>query len=393
MDPILNNTLPVFIKDTDWGKRMTEFNVCSIIAEATDPDHLFGCQRIRSLWRIYIKTKDAQTKLLTEPLVVEGRTIPVYRDNPYRTGADSPEDNSIRITIKDLPLSVHQNALEHYLTKEGITTARKVEYARARDPQTRQLSSWYNGDRIVYAKVMKQALPRFVQISTYTCRVFHDGQEERQKLCTNCYSKEHTRGACKNSAACKCCKKPGHTPGDKQCEGYLAKGHQKITTVHSAEDPLSNFFPCEVDVLGMTFNSSEQGYQYSKAIRRGQPDIATQITQAPTAQMAKAQAKFLKTDKNWTKKEKSALMKQLLEAKAEQVPSFKEALLASGKNTIVEAVNNQFEWGSGLTSEETLHTKKKFWPGENLLGSLLEELRTKLENPPTNSPGRKHSTR
>ena len=236
------------------------------------------------------------------------------------------------------------------MLKEGVTIAHKIDYGKDRDPVTRQLSNWYNGDRIIFAKEMKHPLPRFAQIGSFTCRIFHDDQEvSPTKLCTNCFNTDHTRGSCTKPRAC-------------PCEFSLTKPNTAITPVHGETNPLSNMYPCTIKALGKDFNSIEQAYQYSKAIRRGQLDVATSICSAPTAMMAKKQSKFLKYDKNWTKKEKAALMTQLLEAKYAQVQEFKDALLQTGRNSIVETVPGEYTWGSGLTEKATLNTRKKSWP-------------------------------
>ena len=132
-------------------------------------------------------------------------------------------------------------------------------------------------------------------------------------------------------------------------------------------------------VFGATFNSVEQAYQYSKAIRRGQPDVADIIQKTPDPKMAKNKARLLQYDPNWTKDEKIKLMTQLLEAKKNQVPEFADALAKTGKNILGFADPHDYDWGSGLTKVQTMHTKKHNWPGNNLFGSLLEGLRAKLE--------------
>ena len=368
---------PVFIKDQDLGQLMSEFKLCSTIAKVIDPDSLIGCQKIGKLWRIYIGSTNARDALLTHKLKVNNIIVPVYKDNPNRTGAQSPEDKSIRIVVKDLPLSVHSGCLENFLQKAGVTMAKKIEFGKARDPDTHQLSNWYNGDRIIYAKDMQKDIPRYVQVGTFTCRVFYDGQEQKTPFCTRCFQEGHTTGKCTNPKACKACKKSGHAAGAKGCEGYL-KQSTRLSTIKEDTEPLSASYSCDLNVLNMSFNSIQQAYQYSKAIKRGQPELAAQILSAPTPNIAKNLAKFLKVDANWTQQEKTTLMKQLLEAKLDQVPEAAEALQATGRNCIVLIDSYDYDWGSGMTEEETLHTKKRFWAGKNIMGTLLEEFRSKL---------------
>ena len=303
----------------------------------------------------------------------------MYKQNPYRTGAASPEDKFIRITVKDLPLSVHNRTLEDYLKKEGVTMSRAIEYARARDPATGQLTNWYNGDRVIHAKELTRSLPRHIQIGNFACRVFHDGQETKPLLCTNCFKKDHTRSKCKFPAACKACRKTGHNPGEDICENYQSKNY-KMTIIQNDDEPLANTYECQLKVMGMTFNSAEQAYQYSKAIRRGQPNIANDILKSPSPKIARSKAKFLKYDDKWTKDQKMDLMQQILTAKVEQVEEFRSALVESGKQPIIYANKFEYDWASGLTAEETQRTKKGGWPGQNLLGIVLDGIRSTISS-------------
>ena len=72
------------------------------------------------------------------------------------------------------------------------------------------------------------------------------------------------------------------------------------------------------------------------------------------------------------------VMKDIIEIKSKQVPEFKQALMDSKPNLLVEAVFGEMFWGSGLNKEDTLWTKKKYWFGQNKMGQLLSELRQTL---------------
>ena len=72
-------------------------------------------------------------------------------------------------------------------------------------------------------------------------------------------------------------------------------------------------------------------------------------------------------------------MSQVLQAKADQVPEFREALLNSKEKVLVECVKNETFWASGLDSQNTLHIKRQFWLGKNRLGEMLSELRENIE--------------
>ena len=55
-------------------------------------------------------------------------------------------------------------------------------------------------------------------------------------------------------------------------------------------------------------------------------------------------------------------------------------LLKTDNNVIAEAVRGDYFWSTGLDKDMVMTTKKRFWPGQNVMGKLLSELRTKLKN-------------
>lgn len=58
----------------------------------------------------------------------------------------------------------------------------------------------------------------------------------------------------------------------------------------------------------------------------------------------------------------------------------KKTLLNTGSKFIAEASNYDFVWGIGLTKENALKIPKKDWPGQNLLGQCLMEVRSLLKD-------------
>ena len=101
---------------------------------------------------------------------------------------------------------------------------------------------------------------------------------------------------------------------------------------------------------GIIAKSAEHAYNYVKAIRRGSPEIAQTIKDAPTAALAKQAAKRLPFDPKW-KDEKVQVMRDILSSKRDQVPEFKQALVDSKQNKIVEAVPWDFFWDIGLSKK------------------------------------------
>ena len=70
-------------------------------------------------------------------------------------------------------------------------------------------------------------------------------------------------------------------------------------------------------------------------------------------------------------------MNNLLEAKAEQCPEFRQCLLENATKILAEANRSKF-WATGMSTYLTEHTDPDFWPGRNQLGALLMNLATHL---------------
>jgi predicted NAD-dependent protein-ADP-ribosyltransferase YbiA (DUF1768 family) len=64
-------------------------------------------------------------------------------------------------------------------------------------------------------------------------------------------------------------------------------------------------------------------------------------------------------------------MNEIVEAKCDQVPEFREALQKAKKSSIfVEATYDDY-WASGIDREGTKRTHHSSWPGQNKLGEIL----------------------
>ena len=380
MENPLSGTPAVFVKAQDIINSYTvkDYTVCKAVAEKIGAPNLVGCQRIGKIWRVYPKTTESRVKLLTNKIDIGGQLVHVYGENPMRTGAKDPQQSITKITVKDLPLSKGNTALQTYLEGNNVKLTRRIEYSKARDPETHELSEWLNGDRICFAESFSQPLPRTAMVGDTVVRIFHDGQvTQNNKLCTRCFSTEHYRGRCPNPPSCNRCRLPGHQPGDPACRASLQEPQHDIVTIQGKDNILSNFYPCHINIFGIQAKSGEHAYQYSKAIRRGQIDLAKKIAESRTAGEAKFNSRLLKNDQKW-KDEKEDVMRQVLQAKAQQVPEFREALIHTQNNTLVETVKNEMYWGSGLDAQDTLHTKPNCWMGKNRLGEIMSEIRSQL---------------
>ena len=109
-------------------------------------------------------------------------------------------------------------------------------------------------------------------------------------------------------------------------------------------------------------------------------DVADSIQAAPSARQAKKVASLI--DGNVEREWRDAIghiivMSDVLMAKAGSNIDFRSKLLNTGNRQIVEATNS-IRWGCGQPPDIAV-TSKSF-PGKNLCGKLLMELRDDLQN-------------
>lgn len=113
-------------------------------------------------------------------------------------------------------------------------------------------------------------------------------------------------------------------------------------------------------------------------MRSGDLPRATGIQAAPTALDAKQIGKNVLASQQFIDAQYN-IMKEIVEAKLEQVQEFHDALKnAPQKALLVESTYDDF-WGSGLNKLGTIHTDKSEWPGKNMLGGILTKLSRKVK--------------
>jgi len=133
---------------------------------------------------------------------------------------------------------------------------------------------------------------------------------------------------------------------------------------------LSNFFPCPVDYEGLRYLSSEAAYQASKLTPAERPVFTTLDPDA-----AKHLAHASKFDAAAWDARKDRVMREVLWAKFSQHPELAKQLLATGDKYLEETnLWNDPYWG-------VYHGQ-----GQNVLGRLLMETRTRLRSSPPAHP-------
>ncbi len=129
---------------------------------------------------------------------------------------------------------------------------------------------------------------------------------------------------------------------------------------------LTNFWPSEVVIDGITWPTSEHYYQ---AMKHKGSDLEYKIRNQTSARKAKNLARAHPYPVRWTLEDKVYFMRKAIRAKFDQHPTLQKQLLDTGTAVLQEASPKDALWGEGSDGE-----------GVNLMGLLLMELRAELSS-------------
>ena len=213
---------------------------------------------------MYLTNDQMKQNLLVEGFELHGRTVNVFEFNPYSSGASSPNEKVLKVTVSGVPLSVDDKEIMKMLEKFDIKPKSDMKYENIRNPVTKKMTSVLNGNRFIYIEPLPEGkfLPKVSYCAGLRCNIYHWGQpkHKRNTVCRRCWKDDHATYECKNEETCKVCKQSGHNPGDADCEFY-AKKQPNIVPCVGKDNPLSNFFACDLKVFGEKHVSAEHAYQ------------------------------------------------------------------------------------------------------------------------------------
>lgn len=145
---------------------------------------------------------------------------------------------------------------------------------------------------------------------------------------------------------------------------------------------LSNFYPCHIRINGVFFTSSEQAYQYQKAVICERDDTALSIKSTNDPEKVKHLGDKLETCPEWELK-KRATMKCVVAHKFKQNPTLRAKLQNTSGMKLLECTTNKY-WGTGRRLDSLLWNESNKFEGRNELGLVLEEIRSALDRPALN---------
>ena len=214
------NVKPIFLKDVFGSRKperslwLTNVEIYKAIGDKVQAQCIKGIQCVREMWRIYMDNEEDRQSLLVQRINLRGRQIPLHLQNPHNPSRYQPD--TIRIKIKNVPLSADDGQIDRALAMEGCEIQ---GIFRDRLRVDGKLTNCETGDRLVISKLLSKPIPRMLKIGKYIARVFHPGQPEFQnrnytqdsdKTCHKCLTPGHFIYDCPNDWVCRKCHESGH---------------------------------------------------------------------------------------------------------------------------------------------------------------------------------------
>ena len=160
---------------------------------------------------------------------------------------------------------------------------------------------------------------------------------------------------------------------------YGRKDKDGVTLYYGGGCCFSNMYGCMFkDDKGQRFYSSEQYYQFTKAIFFGDKETGQKIRTTINPYRAKKIAKSIKLfDLDKWKDERYGVMKRAVYLKFSQNKQVMQQLLLT-KPIIAESSPSDLYFGTGLSLNNPHAAQNYLWPGSNCMGTILMDLREEL---------------
>lgn len=162
----------------------------------------------------------------------------------------------------------------------------------------------------------------------------------------------------------------------------IAVGYSKIICFYKPSGEygyLSNFYPSEFTINGISFSCVEQFMMYRKAICFHDDAIAAKILATRKPVMIRALGRKVSNyDENVWNGVRQIVVYDGLLAKFSQNKELQESFKSTGDALLAECAGKDCIWGVGLSMKNIERFDKTKWSGQNLLGYALMMVREKI---------------
>lgn len=154
----------------------------------------------------------------------------------------------------------------------------------------------------------------------------------------------------------------------------------KIFPFFGADHCFSNWHMSRFVVKNIEFNCVEQYMMYCKAKLFGDEEVASLIMKSKSPKIQKMLGRKVANydEAIWSARRRGIVSVGIRE-KFKQNPDFLEVLFSTGKDVLVEASPWDRVWGVGLDARDDRINNPLKWQGQNLLGKILMEIRSRIE--------------
>jgi ribA/ribD-fused uncharacterized protein len=156
-------------------------------------------------------------------------------------------------------------------------------------------------------------------------------------------------------------------------------GHTETAAQGVTKACLSQWYPAVFTLDGETFPSAEHCMMFRKAQLFGDEPAAMSCLRASTPKQVKAIGRAVRNfDEDTWNAQRSRIVVAANTAKFEQNEALRAFLISTGEQVLVEASPTDAVWGIGLSADDPRAHDPRSWPGLNLLGFALMEVRAGL---------------
>ena len=150
---------------------------------------------------------------------------------------------------------------------------------------------------------------------------------------------------------------------------------------HEENGWLSNWYPSPFVLDDFRYDHVEQYLMAQKARLFHDAENYTAILKTDSPKVCKELGrKVANYDGAVWEQRRGEVLKTALRAKFTQNEDLKQALLATGSRILAEASPRDGIYGIRLTAEDAASLAPEKWPGQNLLGKALMEIREELRS-------------
>jgi len=143
--------------------------------------------------------------------------------------------------------------------------------------------------------------------------------------------------------------------------------------------PFSQWHPSLIKLDGVIFDFAEQAMMHQKALLFEDTQAAERILSAPEPSEQKAIGQQVRAfDQATWDARKINIVLRISRAKYQQNDGLRRKLFQTGRALLAEASPHDLIWGIGMDAKTAAVTDPDYWPGQNLLGRILTQVRDEM---------------